>query len=155
MRTVQTLSLRWAHRSFCWFCQAAAQILLLSKAGKSLLYCIYICFYKWNKFKVSICEVNKFSLNKLVQSFNYTMTFLFEPPNDKTNKMTVCPAKTQISLGIRPVWSEPLLCTQWVAKDPSFLHANSKDSDQTGRMPRLIWVFAGHIAILLSWGGSF
>ena len=66
-----------------------------------------------------------------------------EPPHDKTNKMTVRPAKTQISLGIRPVWSESLLCTQWVAKDPSFLHANSEDSDQTGRMPRLIWVFAG------------
>ena len=26
----------------------------------------------------------------------------------------------------------------WVAKDPSFLHADSEDSDQTGRMPRLI-----------------
>ena len=26
-----------------------------------------------------------------------------EPPNDNTNKMTVGPAKTQISLGIRPV----------------------------------------------------
>ena len=30
----------------------------------------------------------------------------FEPPHDKTNKVTVCPAKTQISLGIRPVLSE-------------------------------------------------
>ena len=29
----------------------------------------------------------------------------FEPPHDKTNKMTVRSAKTQISLGIRPVWS--------------------------------------------------
>ena len=55
----------------------------------------------------------------------------------------VRPAKTQISLGIRPVWSESSLCAQWVAKDPSFLHVDSKDSDQTGRMPRLIWVFAG------------
>ena len=26
----------------------------------------------------------------------------------------------------------------WEAKDTSFLHANSEDSDQTGRMPRLI-----------------
>ena len=34
-------------------------------------------------------------------------------------------------------------CAQWVAKDPSFLHADSEDSDQTGRMPRLIWVYAG------------
>ena len=53
------------------------------------------------------------------------------------------PAKTQISLGICPVWSESSLCAQWVAKDPSFLHTDSEDSDQTGRMPRLIWVFAG------------
>ena len=30
-----------------------------------------------------------------------------------------------------------------VAKDPRFLHADSEDPDQTGRMPRLIWVFAG------------
>ena len=62
--------------------------------------------------------------------------------------MTVCPGKTQISLGIRPVWSESSLCAQWVAKDLSFLHvdsedADSEDSDQTGRMPRLIWAFAG------------
>ena len=69
--------------------------------------------------------------------------FILEPPHDKTNKMTVRSAKTEISLGIRPVWSESSLCAQWVAKDSSFLHADSKASDQTGRMPRLIWVFAG------------
>ena len=33
-------------------------------------------------------------------------------------------------------------CTQWVAEDLMFLHADSEDSDQTGRMPRLIRVFA-------------
>ena len=65
-----------------------------------------------------------------------------EPPRDKTNKMTVRPAKTQISLGIRPIWSESSLCAQWVAEDPTFLHADSEDSVQTGRMSRLIWVFA-------------
>ena len=72
-----------------------------------------------------------------------------EPRHDKTNKVTVRPAKTQISLGIRPVWSESSLpawgklgslATQW---------APSEDSDQTGRMPRLIWVFAGHTFTLL------
>ena len=57
-----------------------------------------------------------------------------EPPHDKTNKMSVRPAKTQISLGIRSVWSESSLCAQWVAKDPSFLHAESEDSGQTERM---------------------
>ena len=58
---------------------------------------------------------------------------------------------------LRSVWSESSLCAQWVAKDPSFLHADSDDSDQTGWMPRLIWVFAGRTIILLvlSWGGSF
>ena len=66
-----------------------------------------------------------------------------EPPHDKTNKMTVRPAKIQISLGNRPVWSESSLCAQWVAKGLSFLHADSEDSDQTGRMLRLIWVFTG------------
>ena len=68
-----------------------------------------------------------------------------EPRHDKTNKRRVRPAKTQISLGIRQVWSEASLCAQWVAKDPSFLHADSGDADP----PWLIWVFAGRTAILL------
>ena len=72
-----------------------------------------------------------------------------EPRHDKTNKVTVRPAMTQISLGIRPVLSESSPYAQWVAKNPSFLHAASEDSDQIGRMPRLIWVFAGRTATLL------
>ena len=73
-----------------------------------------------------------------------------EPPHYKSSKMTLRPAKTQISLGIHPVWSESSLCAQWVAKDPSFLHVDSEDSDQTRRMPRLIRVFAGHTRLRLS-----
>ena len=53
------------------------------------------------------------------------------------------PVKTQISLGIHPVWSETSLCTQWVAKDPRCHHVDREDIDQTGQMPRLIGVFAG------------
>ena len=41
--------------------------------------------------------------------------------------MTVRPAQTQISLGIRQVWSESSLCAQWVAKNPCFLRADSED----------------------------
>ena len=54
----------------------------------------------------------------------------------KPTKWFLHPAKTQISLGIRPVWSESSLslATDWV---------HSEDSDQTGQMPRLTWVFAG------------
>ena len=71
--------------------------------------------------------------------------------------MTLRPAKTQISLGVRPVWWESSLCAQWVAKEPSFLHADGQWTDQPGWMPRLIRVFAGCTVILLvlSWGGSF
>ena len=49
-------------------------------------------------------------------------------------------------MSLRP---ESSLCAQWVAKEPRFLHADSEDSDQTGRMPRLIRVFAGRTLILL------
>ena len=81
----------------------------------------------------------------------------FVPRRDKTNKMSVRPARTKISLGVRPGWSESSLYAHWVAKDPSFLHADSEDSDQTGLMPRLIWIFAGRTVTLLvlSWGGLF
>ena len=60
----------------------------------------------------------------------------------KPIKRHVCPVKTQIGLGICPVWSVfavrmkklGSLVTHW---------AHSKESDQTGWMPRLIWVFTG------------
>ena len=69
--------------------------------------------------------------------------------HDKTNKMSVCPAKTQISLGFRPVWSESSL-SAWRNIGSLATHwAHSKVSDQTGWMPRLIWVFAGRTLILL------
>ena len=57
----------------------------------------------------------------------------------------VCPAKTQICLGIRPVWSESLLSAwrkleAWVLSYPL---STQQRLDQTGRMRRLFWVFAG------------
>ena len=62
---------------------------------------------------------------------------------------------------LRSAWAsaqsdQSSLCAQWVPKDPSFLHADSEDSDQNGRTPRLIWVFAGRTLILsvLSCRGS-
>ena len=56
-------------------------------------------------------------------------TSINEPRHDKTNKMSVCPAKTRI-------------------RTQSFFMQTTK-TDQTGRMPRLIWVFAGRTLILL------
>ena len=91
----------------------------------------------WNKFWEFWGKM--FYRDNLSVTVMWQQTLEFEPPHDKTNKMTVRPAKTQISLGIRPVWSKSSLCTQWVAKDPNFLHADSEDSDQTGRIPSLCW----------------
>ena len=43
------------------------------------------------------------------------------------------PAKVQISLGIRAVWSEPFMCALWISKDATFLHLHNEDrSDCTG-----------------------
>ena len=51
-------------------------------------------------------------------------------------------AKTQISLSIRPAWSASSL-SAWRKLGSLATHwVHSEDSDQTGRMPRLIWVFA-------------
>ena len=59
-----------------------------------------------------------------------------EPRHDKTNKVTVRPAKTQFSLGIRTVWSESSL-SAWRNLGPLATRwAHSEDSDQTGQMPR-------------------
>ena len=46
------------------------------------------------------------------------------------------------------------LCSQWVAKDQSFLHADSKYSDQTGRMPGLIclrWAHSSFVGFVIYW----
>ena len=70
--------------------------------------------------------------------------------------MAVRPVKTQISLGIRPVWSESSLSAWRKLRSLATHWAHSEDSDQTGRMPRLIWVFAGHTvtSLILSCCGS-
>ena len=69
----------------------------------------------------------------------------------------VRPAKTQISLGIHPVWSESSLSAWRELRSLATHWAHSKDSDQTGWMRRLIWVFAGRTVVLLvlSWGWSY
>ena len=36
----------------------------------------------------------------------------YEPRHDKTNNVSVRPAKTQISLGIRPIWS--IFAVRWM-----------------------------------------
>ena len=79
--------------------------------------------------------------------------FVIEPPHDKTNKMTCASIKNSDQPGHPPSLIRVLavhmkkygpLTTYWV---------HSEDSNQTGRMPKLI--FAGHVILLvLLCGGS-
>ena len=73
----------------------------------------------------------------------------YEPRHDKTNKIGVRPAKTQISLDIRPVWSvfAVRMKKAWVLSYP--LSAQRRLWSEAGRMPKLIWVFAGRTVTLL------
>ena len=61
----------------------------------------------------------------------------------KPTKWHVRPAKTQVSLGIHPVWSESSL-SAWRKLGSLATHwVHSEGSDQTGRTPRLIWSSLG------------
>ena len=55
--------------------------------------------------------------------------------HDETNKMACVPSEDSDQPGHPPSLIKSLLCAQWVAKGLSFLHADSKDYDQTGRCP--------------------
>ena len=111
-------------------------------------------------FTVGLCFISKptnthtLFMKTIALAVLTLVCFKFEPPHDKTNKMTVRPAKTQINLGIRPVWSESLLCAQWVTKDPSFLMRTTKSLIRQGGCPGWSESSLGAHAIL-SWGGSF
>ena len=70
-------------------------------------------------------------------SLQYTLSRRMTKPTE----LHVRPAKIQISMGIHPFWSvfSVRMKITWTLS----YRAHSEDSDQTGRMPRLIWVFAG------------
>ena len=97
--------LHWAGRSVCWLCHALADqssmCALWVANGKNFLRedCDQTgCMARLNaQADLCLCWPHK----------------SFEPVHDKTNKVTVRPAKTWISLGIRPVWSESSL-SAWI-----------------------------------------
>ena len=79
----------------------------------------------------------------------------YEPPHDKTNKMTCAPSEDKDQPGHLPILIRAFAVRLWVAKDPNVLQVDSEDSDQTGRMPRLIRVFAGRtchfVGFVMQW----
>ena len=61
-------------------------------------------------------------------------------PITKPTKWPVCPAKTQISLGIRRIWSKSSL---YAWRNIWHLHVTTYLAHQTKQMQRLTWVFTG------------
>ena len=62
------------------------------------------------QFPPILCTFSKWSnLFEIQQHLYLASLYEIEPWHDKINKVSVSPAKTQISLGIRPVWSESSL----------------------------------------------
>ena len=68
----------------------------------------------------------------------------FEPKHDKTSKMICAPSEYSDQPG-HPSSLTRVFAVHSVGsyKDPRFLHADSDDSDQIGRMPRFICIFTG------------
>ena len=119
----------WINIVFC-YCDSYLSVFVLLVFIETVSLCpVTAIFGFWEAY----CSVCWHCISK-----NYLSHLVTKP-----TKWHVRPAKTQISMGIRPFWSKSSLCAEWVVKDPSFLHGDSEDSDQTGRLSRLIWVFAG------------
>ena len=81
----------------------------------------------------------------------------FEPPHDKTNKLWLCAQRRLRSAWASAQSDQSLRSPHEESLGPYQPIERTAKTDQTGWMPRLIWVFAGHTATLLvlSWGGSF
>ena len=56
-----------------------------------------------------------------------TLDIQYKTVHDKTYKMEYAPKEDSAQPGHLLSLIRLLLCTQWVAKDPSFLHADKKD----------------------------
>ena len=100
----------------------------------------------YDNWKRSVLHVNTVSMGIL----SYCTQRITKP-----TKWYVRPAKTQISLGIRPIWSEFSL-SAWRTIGSLATHwAHSEDSDQIERMSRLTWVFGGRtcyfVGFVLRW----
>ena len=149
------LSLPWAPRSFCWFCHAVAHFMnafatIPKHAGVmwGLSWKDIAVVYHLLVPKSIVFERFRYILKSNMTTYIITnMSCIMTKPT----KWSVRPAKTQISLGLGPVWSESSLFV-WRSTGSLATHSvHSEDSDQTGR----IWVFAGcaahFVGFLVRW----
>ena len=76
-------------------------------------------------------------------SYGNYRNYRIQPQRQKSTYVHMRPAKVQISLRIRAVWSNCLLGKIRIGKDAKFLNGYNEDSDQTTQMHWLIWFFIG------------
>ena len=103
----------------------STQSICFRKKVSTQYFCVYLLLRAFYIIAISANDMSDRRL--LIKHINK------DPMHDKPSKWHVRLAKTQIILGF----------SQCVAKIPNFLHVDSNGSDHTGRLPRLIWVFAG------------
>ena len=108
-------------------------------AGRTLILLVLSCHGSFNDLiKRSVSNEYVCCLEVECQTTSVHFNTDMSCSTTKPTKRSVRPATTDQIRRIRVS-----LCTQWIAKDSSFLQADSEDSDQTGWMPRLIWILAG------------
>ena len=98
------------------------------------------CFY--GELKGIICAQGNGTRLCCLHVWMFWIYTIWAASSQNPTKWPLCPAKTLINPGIRPVWSMSSLSTSSVGPLTTYW-VHSEGSDQTGRMPRLIWVFAG------------
>ena len=122
------------------------------------LRCLIIAFVVRSLHSI-VPELAKSKISRLASLCSYAdrfMSYLVQTPEDRfsrdvahMSRLMTKPTKWHVRPAMASAWGKLWsLAINW---------AHSEDSDQTGRMPRLIWVFAGRIVTLLvlSWGGSY
>ena len=68
-----------------------------------------------------------YNYTEIIKTLSFDLLTEKKPYSDQTNKITCASSEDWDQLGIHPIWSESLLCAQWVAEDPRFLDADSED----------------------------
>ena len=93
-RSLGSLATNWARSHFVGFV-----MLRILNLKICITYLIKMCIIFFTRYG----HINKFLKRDPLEARKSAM--IIEPRRDKTNKMSVRPAKTPISLGIHPVWS--------------------------------------------------
>ena len=126
---------------FCHFVRGTARLPMVF--GFTFYHSSFYCF---------LLESHHRKIVVMLTFLNVEQHSCFEPRHDKTSKIVVRLAKTQISLGIRPDWSESSLSV-W-GKLGSLATHQAHRSDWTDAQAEMSLLWAHIILLFLSCRGS-